>query len=396
MLIKTGKAKIIGYAPFTIQLKYATGEARQPILIGVDTGAKYTGIAVCTENAVLAAGTIEFRRDIPKLLITRKEYRRGRRYRKTRYRQPRYLNRARRDGWLPPSIQSRVDHTIRWIEKFKNHVPCVALRVEVGKFDIQKLMNPDISGAEYQKGDLYGYWNERLYIFARDGYTCQICHGKSGDKRLRTHHIDQRKAAGSDRAANQATVCETCHAGFHQGLIKHKFKKPTQYKDPPFMNILRRQIFNRLECEITYGNRTLVDRQFLGLKKSHDNDAIAVSGARKISVDDSVRFYIKQFRKKKRSLHEAKPRRGRIRKNTTSKRNMKNTPRQDGFSLNDNVRVFDKVGYISGFTVGGAYVKASDGTYITLEGKQYKQVPIKAMQLICHNNNWQVTNVNAI
>ena len=33
-LLKEGKAKIVQYKPFTIQLKYATGEAKQEVKLG--------------------------------------------------------------------------------------------------------------------------------------------------------------------------------------------------------------------------------------------------------------------------------------------------------------------------------------------------------------------------
>ena len=45
-LLKDGKAKIYQYNPFTIQLMIPTGEATQPINIGIDTGAKMIGVAI--------------------------------------------------------------------------------------------------------------------------------------------------------------------------------------------------------------------------------------------------------------------------------------------------------------------------------------------------------------
>jgi len=101
-------------------------------------------------------------------------------------------------------------------------------------------------------------------------------------------------------------------------------------------------------------------------------------------------FRIKQFRKKKRSLHEATARKGRKHKNVTSKRNKKNMKQLKGFYLNDKVRLFGETGYITGFTgTNGAYVKTMDGDYITIPGKNYKRVSLKGINLIEHNNNWQ-------
>ena len=124
-LLKENKAKIISYEPFIIQLLYATGETKQPVSIGIDLGAKHVGVAITTEDKVLAKGEIELRDDVSSLLETRKIYRRSRRGRKTRYREPRFLNRtkSKKKGWLPPSIQSRIDNTFMWIDRFCNLLP---------------------------------------------------------------------------------------------------------------------------------------------------------------------------------------------------------------------------------------------------------------------------------
>jgi RRXRR protein/HNH endonuclease len=388
LLLKEGKAKIYCYKPFTIQLNCATGETVQDVHIGIDSGAKYVGIAIISENKVLIKGEIELRSDIKELLTTKKTYRRSRRNRKTRYRKPRFQNRTRKNGWLPPSIQSRIDNQISWINKIKSLLPNPKVIIEVGKFDAQKIINPSIEGEEYQQGDTYGFWNDRYYIFCRDNYKCQICKGKSKDKILQTHHIIQRKNGGTDKVDNLVTVCKTCHNKFHSGEINHKFKKPKQYKETVFMNVLRKHILNTLDCEITYGSVTIVKRKELELEKSHYNDAIAISGITNIKINHNTMFYIKQFRKKKRSLHEATARKGRKTSNTESNRNSKNTKMSKGFYLNDKVKLFNKVGYISGFASGGAYVKDLDDNYIVMPNKNYKQVSFKNLEFISHNNNW--------
>jgi hypothetical protein len=408
LLLKQKKAVIIKYNPFTIQLTYATGETSQPISIGVDTGAKFIGIAITSQEHVSAKAEITLRDDIKELLTARRTLRRSRRSRNTRYRRckfkyktsrvfsskkGKYIKRKiefaspRNGGWLPPSIQSRVDNTISCINRFASLVPNPTIIVEVGKFDVQKMMNPDISSMEYQEGDAYGFWSTRYYVFARDDYTCQICKKKGGV--LHTHHIIQRKDGGSDNANNLATVHESCHNDFHAGRVKYVFKKLKSYKETAFMNILRQQIFERIVCKITYGNVTIVDRKLLGLEKNHVNDAIAISGMKSIKQDNNDVLHIHQIRKNKRSLHEATARKGRKEPNRESKRNKKNTIMQNGFYLNDKVVVFGQVGFISGFCQGGLYVKSIDGEYITKPGKTYKQVGFKNVRLLAHNGNWQ-------
>ena len=393
-LIKENKAKIINYEPFTIQLLYATGEAKQPTNIGIDLGAKHIGIAIQSENKVISKGEIELRDDVKSLLETRKTYRRSRRNRKTRYRKPRFDNRKRQDNWLPPSIQSRINNTFMWIDRFVELVPNPTLNIEVGKFDVQKMMNPDIKGKEYQDGSSCGYYNTRYYVFARDNYTCQVC--KKKGKILQTHHIIYKSKGGTDRANNLITVCTDCHnhKNHQEGEIFYKWminkKKTPSYKEAPFMNIIRKRVFKKYpDANITYGNITTPKRKKLGLEKTHYNDALVISGIEEGFIDNVEIFRIKQFRKKKRSLHEATARKGRKEPNTTQKRNEKNTKESKGFYLNDKVKVFDKIGFISGFCNGGCYVKDINDNYITIPGKTYKQVGFNHLEFINHNNNWQ-------
>jgi hypothetical protein len=208
-LLKSKKAKIASYKPFTIQLLYGSSGYKQLVNIGVDLGAKHTGIAVTTNDKVLVKGEIEVRQDVKSLLDTRRIYRKSRRNRKCRHRKPRFDNRKRQKNWLPPSIQSRLDNTFNWIDRILFLIPNPVLTIEVGKFDVQKMMNPEIKGEEYQQGQTLGYHDICYFVFARDHYTCQVCK-KKGDI-LNTHHIIYRSHGGSDRADNLITVCTDCH-----------------------------------------------------------------------------------------------------------------------------------------------------------------------------------------
>lgn len=395
ILLKQNKAKIYKYNPFTIQLTIATGETKQDCHIGVDTGSKHIGLAVTSEDKVLFKAEVELRQDVKSNLDTRRIYRRDRRNRKTRYRKPRFLNRKRSEKWLPPSLQNRINHTFRWINELCKLVPNPKLHIEVGKFDTAKMINPDIQGVDYQQGQTYGFYDERYFVFVRDNYTCQCC-GKSKYKVLQTHHIIYRSNGGSNRVDNLITVCTDCHTyeNHQKGEVLYKWqeqhKKVKQYKEPQFMNTLRKRIFKKYpEAEITYGSITTPKRKETGLDKTHYNDAIVISGVKTIKENPSEWLLIRQFRKKKRSLHEATARKGRKEPNRTQKRNSKNTPSNQGYFLNDKVSVLGKVGYITGFTSGGAYIKDKDGNYITLPNKSYKQVSISNLQLLHHNNNWQ-------
>ncbi|WKB36960.1 RNA-guided endonuclease IscB [Terrilactibacillus sp. S3-3] len=236
---------------------------------------------------MLAKGEIQLRRDVHSLLETRKIYRRSRRNRKTRYRKPRFLNRKKPEGWLPPSVESRVQNTFHWIDRLRSCLPKVMLHLEVGKFDVAKMINPTVQGVDYQHGQTYGYYDVRYYVFARDNYTCQVCHQKG--KVLHTHHILYKNMGGTDRADNLISVCTECHSSEnHQPWhILWKWmkahKKVPQYKAPTFMNVLRRRVFATYpKAVITYGSETTPRRKALGLPKTHANDAVAITGIKHI------------------------------------------------------------------------------------------------------------------
>ena len=272
--------------------------------------------------------------------------------------------------------------------------------VEVGKFDVQKMMNPTIQGTEYQEGKTFSYHDVRYFVFARDYYTCQVC--KKKNRILNTHHIVYRSHGGSDRADNLITVCTDCHTheNHQEGNILWKWmqegKKLPRYKETVFMNVIRRKVFTCYpDCHVTYGSITTPNRKELGLEKSHYNDAIAISGISRVRSNPSTMFKIVQFRKKKRSLHESTARKGRKQKNITAKRNEKNTKQVGNWCLNDQVRLFGQVGWISGFSGKNCYVKDINGNYLTIPNKTYKQVSLSSLQFICRNNNWQYQETSA-
>lgn len=402
-LLKDKKAKIVSYKPFTIKLIYGSRGYTQNVDLGIDLGAKHIGVAIVSENKVLDKGEIELRQDISKNITTRRQYRRSRRNRKTRYRKARFLNRAssKKEGRLPPSIKSRIDNTFFWIDKFISLLPNPKLHIEVGKFDIQKMENPNIKGTEYQEGDTFGFYNTRYYVFERDNYTCQVCGVK--DKILHTHHIVYKSLGGTDRAANLITVCTDCHTSENhkKGHILYDWcmekKKMPTYKGSTFMNIIRLRTYNKYpNARITYGSITTPKRKSLGLEKTHYNDAIAITDINQINENTSDCFLIKQFRKKKRCLHEAIPRKGRKTKNITSKRNNKNTKSSKGFFLNDLVEFEGQKAYLSGFAgTYACYLKDITGNYITKKGKNYKNINLSECKLINHNNNWQFGRLTA-
>src|SRR5262249_17854896 len=130
ILLRKGRAKIYRLFPFTIQLLDRESGNVQPVAIKFDPGAKVTGVALVrmnanpTEQTVLHFAEITHRGQVVrKHMIQRAMCRRRRRSSKLRYRAPRFNNRTRRKGWLPPSLQSRVDNVASWLERYRNFAP---------------------------------------------------------------------------------------------------------------------------------------------------------------------------------------------------------------------------------------------------------------------------------
>jgi hypothetical protein len=175
ILLKSGEAKVFKRTPFTIQLLHSSGETKQPITLGIDSGYAHVGLSAVTEKKEVFNAEVKLRTDIVKLNSERRSYRRTRRNHKTRYRKARFSNREKPEGWLAPSIQHKIDSHVKMVNIVKRILPIAKINVEVASFDIQKIKNPDIEGVDYQNGEQFGFWNVREYVLHRDGHICQHC-----------------------------------------------------------------------------------------------------------------------------------------------------------------------------------------------------------------------------
>jgi len=157
-LLSNSEAAVFRRYPFTIILKNAADTDTKSIQIKLDPGSKTTGIAILKGDKLIFVAELMHRgQTIKASLDSRRAIRRGRRTRHTRYRQARFLNRTRPSCWLAPSLKHRVDTTLTWVNKFIKFAPISSIAMELVRFDLQQLENPEISGIEYQQGELLGY-----------------------------------------------------------------------------------------------------------------------------------------------------------------------------------------------------------------------------------------------
>ena len=363
-LLRDGMAHVVRLMPFTIQLDYESKGYTQEVSLGIDAGSVHIGVSATTEKKELFAAEVVLRTDIVKKLASRLELRRGRRFRKTRYRQARFDNRRKKAGWLAPSIRYKVDSHIKVIRMVHSLLPVSKTTIEVAQFDAQKIKNDNIQGIEYQQGEQTGFWNVREYVLARDGHKCQHCKGKSGDKILNVHHLESRKTGGN-APNNLITLCKTCHKAYHRGEFELKVKRGTSLRDAAAMNIMRWAVYNRANEEfdnvkLTYGYVTKHIRIENGIEKTHCADAFCVSGNVKAERSD----YYTQCRcvvRHNRILHITKPKKGGHRRSDVASHWIKNTR----FQKYDLVEWNGIKGFISGSSNGRLVLRDINHSLIT-------------------------------
>ena len=294
-LLTAGRAAVYRLHPFTIILHDRADGDMQDVEVKVDPGSKTTGIALVghfeRQGAVILFGANLNHRGqaIKNKLESRRSLRRGRRGRKTRYRQARFLNRTRKAGWLPPSVESRVTNTESVIHRLAARCPITSASVELVKFDTQALINPEISGVEYQQGELAGY-EVREYLLEKWNRTCAYCGAQNVP--LQVEHIQPKAAGGSNRVSNLTLACQPCNqkkgsrpiAEFlkdkpdHLKKIQAQAKAPL--KDAAAVNAARWALVNRLRTWLPVttgsGGRTKFNRTRQGYAKDHWIDAACV------------------------------------------------------------------------------------------------------------------------
>ena len=369
-LLRDEKACVVKRTPFTIKLNYQTTTYVQEVSLGIDAGTQHIGVSATTNSKELFSSEVVLRKDIVDLLSIRREQRRTRRNR-LRYRKARFNNRKKKDGWLAPSVQNRVDAHLKVIRDVHRILPIAKTTIEVARFDTQLIKNPQIGGVDYQRGEQLGFWNVREYVLARDGHKCQHCHGKSKDPVLNVHHLESRKTGGN-APNNLVTLCETCHKKYHQGDIKLKIRRGASLRDAAVMNIMRWAVYNQAKKEfpnvhLTYGYITKNTRIRTGLDKTHAVDARCISGN---PASKSLGYYFpqRQIRRHNRQIHKATILKG-------GERKLNQAP-----YLVKEFRLFDKVLYngiecfIFGRRASGSFdIRMLDGTKVKA-GISYKKL----------------------
>lgn len=362
-LLRHGKAHVVSRVPFVVQLDYDSTTYTQDVSLGIDAGSKHIGVSASSEKNEMLAAQVELRSDIVKLLSTRRELRRNRRNRKTRYRKARFDNRKKKDGWLAPSVEQKIESHLKVIRFVHKLLPITKTTIEVAQFDAQKIKNPEINGDEYQQGEQMGFWNVREYVLARDGHKCIHCKGKSKDPILNVHHLESRKTGGNS-PSNLITLCETCHKAYHRGEFDLKIKRGSSLRDAAFMNIMRWAVYERAKKEfgnvhLTYGYITKHTRIENGITKTHAADAFCI--AKNVHAMRLSSFFLcRCVHRHTRALHVFNPKKGGIRRKTIASHKIG----KSNFQRFDMVRWKGMNCFIFGSTNGRPILRDIDGLQV--------------------------------
>lgn len=212
-LRKKGLAKVVSYDPFTIQMLYDVGTETQKLTLGIDSGTSHIGASVVLDNgnelfsATFNTNTLGIKDKMEKRAIhrhTRKRYKRDKKKRRartngtifsgeklffasgastpTKYKEIKSkickLNKNIHDGKLSNTVIHCYNNHINVVNMIAKRLPIKEITIEYAHFDTHKLVNPNVTGKNYQQGTLYNELNHKSYVLSRDNHTCVLCEKK--------------------------------------------------------------------------------------------------------------------------------------------------------------------------------------------------------------------------
>jgi len=287
-LLRDGVAAIWCKFPFTIILQKAVEPDNLPTQetrLKIDFGSRHTGLAILQRYIVVWLAQLNHRINIAMLLEKRSNYRRRRRSKNLRYRKCRSKRKTYGEGWVPPSLQSRVDNIETWVRRLRRVCPITHISYENCKFDTQLMRDAEINGVEYQQGTLLGY-TVREYLLEKYDHACCYCGGTGMPLEIE-HIIPRCRAGSSDRVDNLCLACHSCNqakgdktaAEYGYPNIQAQAKEPLA--DCAIINATRWKAYNvlkatDLDVECGSGALTKMQRIRMGIGKSHCNDACCI------------------------------------------------------------------------------------------------------------------------
>ena len=299
-LLSSNKALVYKVYPFIIKLKKSFNSTKS-FSIKIDPGSSISGISIVDQDKALFFFELIHRgKEIKKALFQRRNIRRSRRNRKTRYRKCRFLNRKRKTNWLAPSVKSRADNILNFVKKYSKYIKIDRIIIERVSFNTSQLSSDDkLFGLDYQSGNLKDI-KLRKFIFQKYNNCCVYCNGESKDSKLEVEHLVSKANGGTNSTHNLVLSCRTCNelkstlslkdfgklmkkdftTQSEQALLVRKLEPKKLPKEAAIVQSARNYVINSLKenyiVETGEGWETKINREENNLPKEHYYDALSV------------------------------------------------------------------------------------------------------------------------
>ena len=299
-LLSSHKAFVFRLFPFVIKLKQSFNSTKS-FSIKIDPGSSISGISIVDQDKALFFFELIHRgKEIKKALFQRRNIRRSRRNRKTRYRKCRFLNRKRKTNWLAPSVKSRADNILNFVKKYSKYIKIDKIIIERVSFNTSQLSSDDkLFGLDYQSGNLKDI-KLRKFIFQKYNNCCVYCNGESKDSKLEVEHLVSKANGGTNSTHNLVLSCRTCNelkstlslkdfgklmkkdftTQSEQALLVRKLEPKKLPKEAAIVQSARNYVINSLKenyiVETGEGWETKINREENNLPKEHYYDALSV------------------------------------------------------------------------------------------------------------------------
>jgi hypothetical protein len=246
--IREGKAKPLRtkLGLFAVQLiGEPSGRKKQSIVVGVDPGSSYTGIAVASKEATFCGFNLELPTHVSARMQHRSMMRRGRRYRKCRRRECRFLNRCGKK--VAPGILARKQFELRVVRELAKTFPISEIVVEDVRFDhYNKTWGKNFSQVEVGKNWLNIELGKLAPIRLFDGWETKQKREELG--LVKSHH---KSARNSEAHVNDAiALCSLIQ------LISNT--------DPQHFDVIRRPLYSKRKLHLENPTKGGVRRKYGG------------------------------------------------------------------------------------------------------------------------------------
>ena len=268
--------------------------------------------------------------------------------------------------------------------------------MELVKFDTQKLQNPEISGVEYQQGELFGY-EVREYLLEKWGRKCVYCGQENVP--LEVEHIVPIASGGSNRISNLTLACHECNQkksdkpieeflSEKQELLKKILRQSkAPLKDAAAVNSTRWRLYNQLKTfnlplQTATGGRTKWNRISRNIPKEHWLDALCVGEIFKVTGIEKPVLYIN-------CTGRGRYQRTLVDKYGFPKSYLLKSKRVYGFGTGDIVFVNVLKGKKQGQYFGRVIINARGYFDLKTKGSKICGISHKYFQLVKHNNGYE-------